>query len=46
MTENTRNAARTEYETPGLTVHGSVQDLTQGTAGQVPDSNNASQVLP
>ena len=46
MTENTRNPARTEYETPGLTVHGSVQDLTQGTVGQVPDTGGASQVLP
>jgi len=46
MTETTRNVARAEYETPDLTVHGSVAELTQGTVGQVSDTAQASQPLP
>jgi len=46
MIDSTCSTARTEYETPELTVHGAVQELTQGTQGQVPDTGGASQVLP
>jgi hypothetical protein len=46
MAEDICNTERAEYETPALTVHGSVGELTQGTAGQVGDTAGASQPLP
>jgi len=46
MKESTRTNELNEYRTPELIVHGTLGDLTQGTAGQVPDTAQASQPLP
>jgi hypothetical protein len=46
MSENPRSGARSEYETPELVTHGSVQELTNGTGPGQGDTANASAPLP
>jgi hypothetical protein len=44
LNENGQTGA--SYDTPQLVTHGTVAELTQGTAGQQPDTNLASQPIP
>ena len=46
MSDSPRNGERTTYETPELVVHGSVQELTNGTSPGQGDTGNASAPLP
>ena len=45
MAENARNTARSEYETPELVVHGTIDEVTRGGSGPFSDGGQGSAFL-